>query len=116
MTRADLVRRMSREELTEWIAFSQLEPFGAEFDEYLSALIASVVAEVNRNRKKRGKPFSPKEFMQHWGRPDPDKASTPEAMADFVKQFTARMHAQKGVDMQKPAILDQHGRPVSSGS
>lgn len=112
MTRARLVREMSREELTEWIAFSQLEPFGAEFEEYLAALIASVIAEVNRNRKKRGKAYSPRDFMQKWGEPDEGKASSPEAMASFVKQFTARLAAQK-TDLQKPTILDQHGRPAS---
>ncbi len=117
MTRARLVREMSREELTEWIAFSQLEPFGAEFDEYRSALIASVIAEVNRNRKKRGKAFAPKEFMQKWGRPEEGKASTPESMLAFIKQFQANLESQAGraktPDLQKPVILDQHGRPAS---
>ncbi len=116
MTRARLVREMSREELTEWIAFSQLEPFGTEFDEYRSALIASVIAEVNRNRKKRGKPYSPREFMQKWGEPDAGKAASPEAMFDLVKQFTARLAAQQGKpvpNLQKPTILDPQGRPTS---
>lgn len=116
MTRARLVREMSREELTEWIAFAQLEPFGAEIEEYHAALIASTIAEVNRNRKKRGKPFAPREFMQKWGEPDEGKADSPEAMLGFVKQFTARLAAQQGKpapDLQRPVILDQHGKPAS---
>ena len=115
MTRAELVQRMSREELTEWIAFSQLEPFGAEIEEYHAALIASVIAEVNRNRKKRGKPFAPREFMQKWGEPE-GKATSPEAMLDFVKQFTAKLAAQQGKpapDLQRPTLVDQHGRPTT---
>lgn len=116
MTRARLAQEMSREELTEWIAFAQLEPFGAEFEEYLAALVASVIAEVNRNRKKRGKAFAPREFMQKWGEPEAGKATTPEGMFDFVKQFQGRLRAQAGKpppDLQKPVIVDQHGRPAS---
>jgi len=117
MTRARLVREISREELSEWIAFSQLEPFGTEFEEYLAALVASVIAEVNRNRKKRGKPFAPTEFMQKWGEPEAGKATTPEAMFEFVKRFQDRLRAQAGKpptpDLQRPPILDQYGKPVS---
>lgn len=111
------MREMSREELSEWMAFSQLEPFGSWFQEYLSSVVASVVAEVNRNRKKRGRPFTPREFMQDWGEPDKSKATTDAGMFQLIKTFQESLELQTGkrspVDLQKPMILDPQGRPAS---
>ena len=102
------------------MAFAELEPFGARFAEYLSAMVASVVAEVNRNRKKRGRPFAPNEFMQEWGQPDKGKATTPEAMFQFVKNVQAAMEVKYGkrspADLHKPVILGPDGRPVTGGA
>lgn len=97
------------------MAFAELEPFGARFTEYLSAMQASVLAEVNRNRKKRGRPFSPDEFMQKWGEED-KKATTPEGMLEFVKNYQAAMEVKFGKrsmeDLHKPILYGPHGRPV----
>ena len=96
------------------MAFWQLEPWGSSFDEYRSALIASVVAEVNRNRKKRGRAFTPKEFMNDWGKdPDEGKATDPEAMLAFLQGFQNKLEQQAGI--QPTQIVDQHGRPIGGG-
>lgn len=118
MTRRDLLRRLSREELVEWMAFAEVEPFGSKFEEYLAALVASVVAEVNRNKKKRGRPFAPSEFFQDWGEPDKNKATTPEAMFQFIQRFQKDLEVRAGktspVDItSKPALVDQYGRPMN---
>lgn len=99
------------------MAFSELEPFGSWFNEYQSALIASVIAEVNRNRKKRGRAYAPKEFMQEWGEADKKKATTPESMFEFVKSVQAALEVKHGrrapQDLHKAVILDPQGRPAS---
>lgn len=52
---------MSSSELTEWMAYYKLEPFGQERDNYHAAMLAAIA--VNSNRKK-GAPAVPiSEFM-----------------------------------------------------
>lgn len=64
MTVAELLSRISSRELTEWIAFYKLEPFGAFEDEYRMAVIASTVANTARDEKKKKQPFQTHEFMR----------------------------------------------------
>ena len=113
------MQSLSREELSEWQAFWQLEPFGSQFDEYRSALIASVVAEVNRNRKKRGKAFTPKEFMPEWGKDEPkkDQPQSGMDMFEFVKGVQREMEKNAGMAPQmvdeQPLLYDPHGNPLT---
>lgn len=63
MTVQDLLRNISSKELTEWMAYSSIEPFGYESDYRMHALIASVIAEVNRDRSKKKSPYTINDFM-----------------------------------------------------
>ena len=57
----ELLARMGSDELTEWMAFYQLEPFGDFRADLRSAIVASTLA--NAHRSKEGKPFTPEDFM-----------------------------------------------------
>lgn len=59
----ELLHRIDSKELTEWMAFYQLEPWGADVDDWRAGMIASTVANVHRDPKKRREPFSPQDFM-----------------------------------------------------
>ncbi len=63
MTVSELGHRMSSRELTEWMAFYSLEPFGYVANLHGDAITASVVAEVNRNNKEKSDPFQPQDFV-----------------------------------------------------
>jgi len=52
---------MPSSELTEWLAYYKLEPFGAERDNYHAAMIASLLANSNRRKNTPAIPVS--EFM-----------------------------------------------------
>lgn len=56
-------QKISSREFTEWIAYYQLEPFGEERADLRMGIIASLIANSNRDPKKRKKPFEPKDFM-----------------------------------------------------
>lgn len=58
-----MLRRMSSQELTDWQAYAAIEPFGEERADMRSALIASVLANVHRDPKKRPQPFTIDDFM-----------------------------------------------------
>ncbi len=61
-------------EFHEWIAFREARgPFGDVRGDMHSALIASILAETNRDSQRRPAPFSPADFMLRFG---PDPAST----------------------------------------
>jgi hypothetical protein len=58
---AELLARISSKELTQWMAFYKLEPFGADAEFLGHAITASTVANVNR--KKGSKTLKPVDFM-----------------------------------------------------
>ena len=53
MPRAEMLARMSSAEITEWIAFASIEPFGAETQYIGHAITASTVANANRGKGQR---------------------------------------------------------------
>lgn len=62
-TVAELQDRMSSAEFAEWMAFYGVEPFGEVRGDIQAAVIASTVANVNRDPKRRSKPFGLDLFM-----------------------------------------------------
>ena len=61
-----MLRRMSSAELTEWMAFSMLEPFGGE-TQYLGPAITSATI-ANVNREKNQKEYKPADFVPQFRR------------------------------------------------
>ena len=66
MTVRKLLVDIDSRELSEWQAFSILEPFGTEIDFYGPAIIASTIANVNR--KKGRSTIKPEKFMPEFGK------------------------------------------------
>lgn len=64
MTVSELLHRISSREIAEWMAYFRLEPFGEGSEEFRMARIASILAETNRDEKKRKEPFTEKDFMR----------------------------------------------------
>ena len=75
MTVRELLDRIDSRELAEWMAFFEMEPWGTEVDDWRSGLIASTIANANRDPKKQKKPFQPKDFMpQRVQEPTPEQS------------------------------------------
>ena len=70
MTVAELGDRMSSRELSEWMAYYSIEPFGDERADLRSGIVASTIANVNRDPKKQKTPFKPVDFMAFVERPE----------------------------------------------
>lgn len=66
MTVGELLGRISSRELSEWMVYYMLEPFGAERDNLHAGLVAAMVHNVNRD-PKRGKAADPADFMLEFG-------------------------------------------------
>ena len=63
MTVEELLARISSRELSEWLAYAGLEPFGPERADLRSGIVAATVANVHRDPKKRRKPYTSADFM-----------------------------------------------------
>jgi hypothetical protein len=76
-----MLSRMDSAELTEWIAFYELEPFGYEIGMLGHAITASTIANVNR--EKSAKAYKTEDFM-----PKFDKKQTPDEMINLAAMYT----------------------------
>lgn len=65
---AELQSAMSSQEFGEWMAFFQLQPYGEWRQDFRTANLMALIANVNRDPKK-SKEFTPQDFM-----PDFEKA------------------------------------------
>lgn len=63
MTVRDLTRKLSSAELTEWISYSRLRPFGPLVNDQRYGNIMALIANVHRDPSKMPEPFSPTDFM-----------------------------------------------------
>ena len=83
MTRAELLARVSSAELTEWLAFYSIEPFGSEADYFGHAFNAAHI--INAQRAKGRKPVDVEFLMPKFG---PKKDEGPGQAIDFAKTLT----------------------------
>lgn len=56
-----LLRRLTAKQLREWEVYYNKEPFGQELGFYQSAIISSVIANVNRGKNSRS--YKPEDFI-----------------------------------------------------
>lgn len=62
-----MLAKMSSLELSEWIAFNELEPFGSETQYLGHAITSTVIANVNRQKGKKA--YVPEDFMPKFKKP-----------------------------------------------
>lgn len=77
MTVAELSDRLSYRELLEWMAYYELEPWGAERDDLRSGI--STAAIVQMWAGKNARKIKPTMFMPYY-EPPKKQAKTPEQM------------------------------------
>lgn len=80
MTVRALLARIDSQELTEWAAYFGLEPWGTEVEDWRAGLIASTIANANRDPKKRREAYQPQDFM-------PKREPKPEQDAESHKKI-----------------------------
>lgn len=77
-----MLSKMSSSELTEWMAFSKLEPFGSEVGFVGHAIVASTVA--NSRRQKGQKAYTIADFMPSFKK----KEQTVDQMIQIAEMMT----------------------------
>ena len=89
MTVSELLNRISSREITEWMAFGQLEPFGAEAGYIGHAITSKTIADVNRGKNQKA--YSVSDFMPKRGK---KKLQTAAEMIQFAEMFTIALGGQ----------------------
>ena len=79
------VEEFSSRDVAEWMAYASIEPFGEERADLRAGIIASVIANVNRDPKKRATPFTPQDFM-----PFVERESAPDDMSRKLRATFAQ--------------------------
>jgi len=86
MTVQELLARISARELSEWMAYFRLEPFGEERADVRSAIVAATVANTARDPKRRRRSFQASEFMPRFERLEKGR-QTWEEQLQIVEMF-----------------------------
>ena len=79
-----MLHQMPSRLLIEWMAFYGLEPFGYEANFQGHALTASVLAEVNRDPKKRHERYTTADFMPTEQQDEDERPSVFKRLKDYL--------------------------------
>jgi len=93
MTVAEMLSRISSRELTEWMLFYGLEPFGTEVEFLGHAITSSTIANVNRAKGKKA--AKPEDFMPKF---EQKKEQSIDEMIGMVSMMNA---AYGGKDLRE---------------
>lgn len=88
-----LLREMPASLLAEWMAFDRVEPVSVGFrGDVASGIVASTIANVYRDTKRRREPFEASEFMAKYGSrlPVDGGQPSPEEVMAKVKMWAER--------------------------
>ena len=97
----ELLARVSSAELTEWLAYRQIEPLPDERRDVLLATLAAILTNANRDPAS-SEAMTAKDFLPWLDEEDDrDQAQSPEEMLALVEQLNA---AFGGTDLRKPGV------------
>jgi hypothetical protein len=82
---SELLSRTDSHELTEWMAYEQIDPFGEWRADWRAAMLASVMANIWRG--KNTKATTPDDFMPEFG---PRKEQTWQDMRNMADVIFGR--------------------------
>lgn len=91
---------LSGQQLAEWEAFLQIEPLEGDKTEFMLAQLCSIVANVNRDSKKRPQPFEVKDFMLQLD-PKPKKRMSQDELKEAVLGLASAFGAKPSKKKRK---------------
>jgi hypothetical protein len=81
----ELLAALTSSELTEWIAYYNVDPFGSEREDYR---MGSICATVLNSQRAKGKVFQPSDFIVDFSKP---KQQSPEEIKAVLFGLAKRM-------------------------
>ena len=83
----ELKAAMTAEEFGYWQALYRREPWGEVAEDLRAGIVASTIANVNRDPKRKQKPYTPDEFMRGdaWKQEEPEQEADPQEFFENLK-------------------------------
>lgn len=104
---AELQERISSREFAEYWSHFELEPWGLEREDLRAGIVASTIANVNRDAKKHPRPYTADMFMVQTGdldRDDEDDDMDPEEAAAHAARIDELMSSLGGEAASEPIV------------
>ena len=79
-----MLRSITAAQLIEWMQYDILEPFGEWRDDWRSAEIVTMLANVNRDSSKRKEPYKVTEFLPRFGERSADELKPKQTVQQQV--------------------------------
>lgn len=99
------VKRAQREvdsaEFAEWMAYAEVEPFGPEREDQRAGIVAALIANVNRDSKKRPEPYDVEDFLPRWETRVAPPPTEDVQLKDKLLAWAATMNADNQGDRPK---------------
>jgi hypothetical protein len=94
----EVMARVDSQEFTEWQAYDRLEPIGEGRLNLILAGLASMTANINRDREARPEPFEVEDFIPYHMRAPapPAREATPAEVAAMEMRLKASLGWGRG--------------------
>lgn len=89
-----LLKEIDSQDITEYKAYYQIEPFGSEQDFLQAGIISSVIANVNRS--KNSQPFKASDFIPSSFKAKIPKKQSAKDMKYIFEQMAIKKPKKKG--------------------
>jgi len=80
-----MLRSVTAAQLIEWMQYDILEPFGEWRDDWRSAEIVTMLANINRDAKKRKEPYKVTDFLTRFGERSEEELKPRQTVKDQVR-------------------------------
>lgn len=87
------MREIDSQEFAGWMAYSVHEPFGPEREDQRAGMIAALIANVNRDPKKRTEPYDVEDFFPRYESTIQAPEVAPVDLEAKIKAWAATMNA-----------------------
>lgn len=85
-----MLAEMRPHHLGEWLALYRIDPWGEWRDDLRSGIVASVIANVNRDAKRKPEPFTAHDFVPRFDVPDEAEVEESPELHDKIAAFFGR--------------------------
>lgn len=111
-----MLKLININQLREWEAFAELEPFGPRREDARAAQTSFMLAELHRDRKKRRRPYVLEDFVLDHGDERPQRRR-PRKSWRAMRAIGAMMAAAGGatVPTEVPPAKDAAGNIINDG-
>jgi hypothetical protein len=93
-------RTLKPADIMEMMIYDRIEPWAHNYEWYKPAIVSAMIANANRDPKKKSRPYEPDDFVPNWvkqkQRGKTDLNSKVELMRAYVMMHNAKIEKLKG--------------------